>query len=138
MQYALALIDKALERCQGNASAVARLAGIKPQSLHDIRHGKLKMSPETAAILAAAIGDDPEYSLKRVMLENATGEKLARLQKAFRVAAGVAGAAVLAAMAAAPSDSSAGTIRTDRDAVQSARPEGLHALYIVAHLLMPQ
>lgn len=112
--YAMALLDKA-KGLTGSDNATATAAGVTRQTLHAVRKGKAKLSPELGAIIAAAIGDDPDYAAKRIMLENAPPSMLARLQKAFRVAAGVAGVAVLAALTSAPYDAHAGTIKTDRD-----------------------
>lgn len=114
--YALALLDKARQKL-GSDAKTATAAGVSRQTISAIRKGDKKLSPELAAIIASALGDDPDYAVKRVMLENAAPELLTRLQRAFRVAAGVAGAAVLAATVSVPSSAEAGTIKKDRELV---------------------
>lgn len=104
--YAKALIDKARERCKSDAE-VARLIGISPPVLNQIKHGSKKMSPESAAILAAAIGEDVVYAVQKVMMENARPELATRLQKAFKVAASVAGVVAGSLLAVAHSDTEA-------------------------------
>lgn len=133
--YAQTLIEKARASGQWPSdAAIAEAIGVDRSLLNRVSKGKQKMPPERAALLADLIGEDAGYALQRVAMENAEPDLLTRLQKAFRVAAGVAGAVVLAAMATAPSPTSAGTIKMAPDAVQSTRPDALHALYIVALL----
>lgn len=111
--YAISLLDKALQKF-GSDRQTALAAGVSQQAISKIRHGA-KMSPELAAIVAAALGDDPDYAVKRVMLDNADPGLHARLTKAFRVAAGVAGVAVLAATVSDHGSAHAGTIKPDRE-----------------------
>lgn len=75
MGYALSLLDKANEKL-GSDAATARAADVSPSAITAIRKGRKKMSPELAAIIAAALGDDPDYAVKRVMIENADASML--------------------------------------------------------------
>jgi len=114
--YAKTLIDKArLDPRFRSDAAIARAIGVTPVFFHKVANGKAHMPAERAALLADLLGEDATYALKRAALDNAEGDLFTRLQKAFRVAAGVAGAVVLAGMATAPSPSYAGTIKTVRE-----------------------
>lgn len=116
--YAQVLLDKARQKWKSDAQIAAAI-GVTRQSLHAFSTGKAKMPPERAALLAAALGEDADYAAKRVMVDNAEGDLHARLAKAFRVAAGVAGVAVLVALGNVPLPANAGTIRTDREDLTS-------------------
>lgn len=128
--YAFSLLDKA-KAITGSDAKTADLAGVSRQTLNKVRHREKKLSPELAAIIAALIGDDPDYAVKRVMIENAEGDMLTRLQRAFRVAAGVVGVAVLVALGSAPSPVNAGTIKTDRDGNHVTQRMTLYTLWLV-------
>lgn len=116
MRYALALLDKAKQVYRSD-NRTAEAAGVKRQTLHSIRSGKAKLSPELAAIIAASIGDDPDYAAKRVMIENAAPDLQARLHKAFRVAAGVVGAVGVAVAMNGNGPAHAGEIKKAREQV---------------------
>jgi DNA-binding transcriptional regulator YdaS (Cro superfamily) len=125
--YSITLLDKAHEVCRSDA-ATARAIGVSPQLITEVRAGRKKLPPERAALLAELVGEDASYALQRVTLDNAKPELLTRLQRAFRVAAGVVGAAVLVATAAVPSSGNAGTIRTDREALTTTASLSVYTL----------
>lgn len=94
MQSPFWVLDRAVKACGGSYAEVARRTGVSPQAIDRIRAGKMKISPEMAAELAAVAGLDPYEVAAAAMIENAkTPEKAERLRRVFlsRGASGVAG-----------------------------------------------
>lgn len=93
MECGLSLIDKASKVC-GSDSELARRMGVHRVAIAEMRSGKRKISPETAAELADLAGDDAREAAIQTMIENAKGT---RREGALReilgkaLAAGVAG-----------------------------------------------
>lgn len=63
-----ALLDRAKEKT-GSDYKTAKLLGITPQQVSDMRHGRLNAQPEDHALIAAVAGLDAEEALVRAVLE---------------------------------------------------------------------
>lgn len=93
MESGITLIDRASKLC-GSDSALARRMGVHRVAIAEMRSGKRKVTPETAAELADIAGDDAREAAIQTMIENAKGT---RREGALReilgkaLAAGVAG-----------------------------------------------
>lgn len=95
------LIDKA--RALGHADAeIARRIGVPRSNFADVAHGRRKMPPEWAALLAELVGEDPRMALAAQTVERAKGSMRERLQQAlFRARErGAASVLLLVALAA--------------------------------------
>ena len=91
------VLDRAAKECGGSYAELARRTGVSPQAIDRIRAGKMKMSPELAAELAAVAGLDPYEVAAAAMIENAkTPEKAERLRRVFLSRGGSGVAAMLA------------------------------------------
>ena len=120
--YGQNLIDRARKMCESDAE-LARKLEVSPVTVHKLRHGLMKLSPETASLLAEIVHDDPTYAATQVMIENADPNLASRLTRAFHRAAMASVAAMLL-----------GGVSEDSRAVTSHDSPTVNTLYIVAHI----
>lgn len=74
MILGLSLLDKASKVC-GSDSAMARQLGVQRAFVSDMRNGRVKISPSTAAELAHIAGDDAKKATIYSVIENAQGTR---------------------------------------------------------------
>lgn len=80
------LIDKASRIC-GSDAALARKLDTSRTTVNKLRAGSMKISPETAALLAEIVGSDPYRAAAEAMIAGQKDPKKAeRLTKAFHFA----------------------------------------------------
>jgi len=80
--YSDTLIDRAIKECQGSAAELGRRIGISRAAVHKLKARQMKISAETAALLAAVVHDDPHYAMETVAIEMAEPGLAARLTAA--------------------------------------------------------
>lgn len=90
--YSDSLIDRALKICEGSAAELGRRIGVSRVTVHNLKTRKMKLSVETAALLAAVVHDDPHYAMETVAIEMAEPGLAARLTAAFHRTARASGA----------------------------------------------
>ncbi len=74
MELTLSLVDRASKVCGGD-SDLARKLGVHRQVIHELRHGKRTITPETAAELADIAGEDARNAAIAAILERAKGTR---------------------------------------------------------------
>lgn len=74
MTIGLTLIDRASKVC-GSDSKLAEKIGVHRVAIAEMRKGKRRVTPETAAEIAAAAGEDGREAAIQAMIENSKGTR---------------------------------------------------------------
>lgn len=123
MKIGLSLIDRASKMC-GSDSKLAEMIGVHRVAIAEMRNGKRRVTPETAAEMASAAGEDAREAALQMMIENAEGtrrEGVLREILGKGLALGVAGLLVFSYSGESISKSIS----------ETKKPEAVNFLYIV-------
>jgi len=94
MKLAQTLVDKAIEKCNGSPSELARRIAVYPTDISKLRAGTRPLSPEIAAELAEVAGLDARQAAIDAIIERNMANRKGPLLSAILgkgLAAGVAG-----------------------------------------------
>jgi len=92
--YSDTLIDRALKVC-GSAAELGRRLGMSRAAVSKLKMRSMKLSTETAALLAGIVHDDPHYAMETVAIEMAPPDLASRLQAVFHRPVNTTGAGVM-------------------------------------------
>lgn len=127
MTLGITLLDKASKIC-GSDSELARQLGVQRAFVSDMRKGRIKISPATAAEMADLAGEDARQAAIDSLIENAKGtrrEGVLREVLGKALAAGVAGVLVFSYSG----DSISSTVSKKQNEIS------VNTLYIVEYVI---